>query len=75
MVNFIKKTVTERECAERIWWKCKKSEEKSPENPKHPLTNEKYYDTMDLHSVILCPFVPILIYRDIIAQNMAAVKQ
>ena len=29
---------------------------------------------MDLHSVILCPFVPILFYANIISQIMAAVK-
>jgi len=29
---------------------------------------------MELHSVILCPFAPILIHEDIIPQEMADVK-
>ena len=57
---------------------CKK--QKNPrKNPRkianHPLTIGNRCDTMDLHSVILCPFVPILIYENIIPQNMAAVKR
>ena len=38
------------------------------------LTNEKWYATMVLHSVLLCPIVPILICTIIISQIMAPVK-
>ena len=42
---------------------------------KKQLTNANGCDTMNLHSVLLCPFVPILIYKCIIAQNVTPVKK
>ena len=60
----------------KIFVKKQKNPRKNPrKTAKHPLTNENMYATMELHSVILCPFAPILIYKHIISQNMAAVKQ
>ena len=53
--------------------------QKTRENPwkKHRnlLTNGMGCDMMVLHSVILCPNVAILIYADIVTQNMAVVKR
>ena len=55
--------------------KQKKPRKISRKKEKDPLTNANGYATMELHSVILCPFASILIYNHIIPQNMAAVKR
>ena len=48
---------------------------KSPEFTKNSLTRQEEWCTMEVHTVIICPFVPILIYNDIIPQEMAVVKR
>lgn len=53
--------------------------QKPGQNPgkkrKNLLTSGSRCDKMVLHSVILCPYVAILICKNMISQNMAAVKR
>lgn len=60
---------------EENWYKCKKPGKNPRQKRKILLTNEMECDKMVLHSVILCPQMAILIYGNIISQNMAAVKR
>jgi hypothetical protein len=53
---------------------AKKSEENSSEMHKKSLTKQKEWCTMEVHTVIVCPSVPILIYEDIITQKHGVVK-
>ena len=57
-----------------FWWKSKKTGENPGKILKKSLTSKMECDTMNLHSVLLCPFVPILICEIIISQNMEPVK-
>ena len=59
---------------EKIVAYAKKSEENSSEMHKKTLTKQKEWCTMEVHTVIVCPSVPILIYEDIITQKHGVVK-
>ena len=62
-----------------FWYPEGQEKEKTGENPGEiknlRLTNGDGCDMMVIHSVIICPFVPIFICEIILPQNMADVKR